>query len=578
MLRMMSWIVLFTALACVPCSHADVTLSNLDAPLAPGSIGLGQSGSLQQIAAVGIRNGPERRQLDSVRVRLNTSSGSAKTITGRIYAGDLTRPTVPIGSFRDITIPANQSDAIFALEPSETFILEPNTVYYFSINALTSLAQVTWSGTVTDPETDANTSYLGYRISTDLGANWSTISVIVGSAEVRTLPEPAATNLPASNPVSGTVLGNGRAKAVALTTASIWAPLDRVTVSLSNSGPSNHVVRASIYTNFGVNPDQLLATFQAVTVPANSGPREYEFFPTQPFTFPPNTTVWIVLQDDSPLLDVSWDQDAPDTLPSTIGTEFQVPAYRFSTNNGASWSNSTTYNAISISTRPWALIHNIPSTPGSFSTLLGSDGGSVDSTKAVGFTTDDSGYQCVRVLAIVNNLSSANANSIIGGVYRDAGGVPGSLVTAFYPFRLNAFSGNQTITLTPVDPFARLAPNSSYWVVLDGTDGPSQARWLTGSPDFAPLDRPGITYNGYLFSNSGGASWGGSSIYNGVAVEATALCICDVAPNGVLNLDDLDAFVDAFLSGLDAADIDGNGTANLDDLDLFVGCFLGGCP
>ena len=54
-------------------------------------------------------------------------------------------------------------------------------------------------------------------------------------------------------------------------------------------------------------------------------------------------------------------------------------------------------------------------------------------------------------------------------------------------------------------------------------------------------------------------------------------CLCDIDANGSLNLDDVDAFVTAFLSANLAADLDGNGTINLDDLDAFIACFLATC-
>ena len=50
------------------------------------------------------------------------------------------------------------------------------------------------------------------------------------------------------------------------------------------------------------------------------------------------------------------------------------------------------------------------------------------------------------------------------------------------------------------------------------------------------------------------------------------------APDGVLNLDDVSAFVEAFLDGERAADLNHDGQINLDDLGLFVDWFLAGCP
>lgn len=66
--------------------------------------------------------------------------------------------------------------------------------------------------------------------------------------------------------------------------------------------------------------------------------------------------------------------------------------------------------------------------------------------------------------------------------------------------------------------------------------------------------------------------WAGSNANPGCNVA-------DLAPAfGVLNLDDIDVFVTAFLSGNHIADLDGNGIANIDDIDAFVTAFLDGCP
>ncbi len=55
-------------------------------------------------------------------------------------------------------------------------------------------------------------------------------------------------------------------------------------------------------------------------------------------------------------------------------------------------------------------------------------------------------------------------------------------------------------------------------------------------------------------------------------------CVADLDGNGVLNFDDIDAFVSGFLAGDLVADLDGNGVLNFDDIDAFVNGFLAGCP
>jgi len=60
-------------------------------------------------------------------------------------------------------------------------------------------------------------------------------------------------------------------------------------------------------------------------------------------------------------------------------------------------------------------------------------------------------------------------------------------------------------------------------------------------------------------------------------LNASDGCPADLDGNGLLNFDDIDLFVNGFLSGDLIADLDDNGTLNFDDIDAFVGSFLGGC-
>ncbi|MEQ8769528.1 MAG: M64 family metallopeptidase [Phycisphaerales bacterium] len=55
-------------------------------------------------------------------------------------------------------------------------------------------------------------------------------------------------------------------------------------------------------------------------------------------------------------------------------------------------------------------------------------------------------------------------------------------------------------------------------------------------------------------------------------------CPGDFDLSGTVNLDDVDAFVAAFLAGDAAADVDASGTLNVDDIDVFVASFVAGCP
>ncbi len=68
---------------------------------------------------------------------------------------------------------------------------------------------------------------------------------------------------------------------------------------------------------------------------------------------------------------------------------------------------------------------------------------------------------------------------------------------------------------------------------------------------------------------------------NGYGLDAVVLekaCDADIDDSGLVNLDDIDAFVVGFLGGDLLADLDANGILNFDDIDAFVASFLAGCP
>ncbi|MEZ6317774.1 MAG: PQQ-dependent sugar dehydrogenase [Phycisphaerales bacterium] len=68
----------------------------------------------------------------------------------------------------------------------------------------------------------------------------------------------------------------------------------------------------------------------------------------------------------------------------------------------------------------------------------------------------------------------------------------------------------------------------------------------------------------------------GGSIYH---LTSDRNGLADVDHSGVLNLDDVNTFAAAFVSGAPAADINQDGAFNLDDVNLFAAAFVaGGCP
>ncbi len=74
-----------------------------------------------------------------------------------------------------------------------------------------------------------------------------------------------------------------------------------------------------------------------------------------------------------------------------------------------------------------------------------------------------------------------------------------------------------------------------------------------------------------------GRPWSGAFLALSQCVDCGPLP-CDCDGNGILNIDDIDCWVAAFLAGdLATADCDRNGILNIDDIDCFVTSFLAGC-
>ncbi len=71
----------------------------------------------------------------------------------------------------------------------------------------------------------------------------------------------------------------------------------------------------------------------------------------------------------------------------------------------------------------------------------------------------------------------------------------------------------------------------------------------------------------------------GADLFNAIGGEFQfPQCDPDLDLNGLINIDDIDVFVAAFLAGSPLADLDKNQTFNIDDIDLYVASFLAGCP
>ncbi|GJM17833.1 MAG: hypothetical protein DHS20C14_00460 [Phycisphaeraceae bacterium] len=115
----------------------------------------------------------------------------------------------------------------------------------------------------------------------------------------------------------------------------------------------------------------------------------------------------------------------------------------------------------------------------------------------------------------------------------------------------------------------------------------------TGLP-IADPDNPGSNFQSYVFQGRAAQAFlaatqldttdgaGGTNEAFPTSGDFDALdavvCRADIDCTGTLNVDDIDAFVTAFLGGGSAADCDLNGSLNVDDIDCFVTAFLAGCP
>lgn len=95
-----------------------------------------------------------------------------------------------------------------------------------------------------------------------------------------------------------------------------------------------------------------------------------------------------------------------------------------------------------------------------------------------------------------------------------------------------------------------------------------------------PLNIPdGTYYLGMIANQSGDASSANNTAVDSVQVTVVT-CLADLVPNyGVIDLNDVDAFINAFLVADPSVDfVPPFGIVDLDDLDTFINAFLSSCP
>ena len=166
------------------------------------------------------------------------------------------------------------------------------------------------------------------------------------------------------------------------------------------------------------------------------------------------------------------------------------------------------------------LISNLPGTGSGTGTNLGVGTDGTDRTKGVGLTVGADAADFVSMVAMISN--SSPASTLSGGIYSDVGGNPGTLLAAFTPVPIADGQAVGEVTITTAAPY-QLAANTTYWFVLDGPATTNSLLWQTLSPNVAPTAGPGATYVGYRFSSNGGSTWGSSSLFNGVEINANVV-------------------------------------------------------
>jgi hypothetical protein len=168
--------------------------------------------------------------------------------------------------------------------------------------------------------------------------------------------------------------------------------------------------------------------------------------------------------------------------------------------------------------RAVAILSNLPGTPSVTGTNLGLGTDFADRAKGVGLTIGSVPHNFDSMVALISNTSPASTLS--GGIFSSVSNAPGVLLASFNPIPVGENVSPTPMTLTTTSPFI-LNASTTYWFVLDGPPTVQALRWQLLSPDTTPTAVVGITYNGYRFSDTGGASWVSSQSTNGVTINAT---------------------------------------------------------
>lgn len=164
------------------------------------------------------------------------------------------------------------------------------------------------------------------------------------------------------------------------------------------------------------------------------------------------------------------------------------------------------------------ILSNLPGSSSGSGTNLGVGTDLVDRTKGVGLTMGATSMDFVSMVALISN-GGTSAATLSGGIFAASGGNPGAMLAAFTGVSVGAGAQPAEITMQTASTFT-LQANTSYWFVLDGPSVTNSLLWNSLSPNAAPTAAAGMTFDGYRFSSNGGTTWGASSIFNGMTINA----------------------------------------------------------
>jgi hypothetical protein len=162
--------------------------------------------------------------------------------------------------------------------------------------------------------------------------------------------EPILSNLPGSSSGTGSNLGVGtdlvdRTKGVGLTMGAQNLQFVSMDVLISNTG-ADALLSGGIYASAAGNPGALLASFTGVNVASGTSAAIFSLSVAGGFDLLAGQSYWFVLDGPAVSNSLLWNSLSPNATPTASGVTFD--GYRFSSNGGATWANSTIFNGMTI--------------------------------------------------------------------------------------------------------------------------------------------------------------------------------------------------------------------------------------